>query len=208
MASGKRHFQANIITSSVLTIGTLPLLSAPITICSLIGCAIATLYTPDIDDPGKNYFENIVKEITAKILMTLGLNKHNAYEAGRFMQRSYMLLTMPYALFITHRSWVSHFPIIGTIGRFIYIDLFPFIFLLLSGGDTKYTFLGSIINLDFNLFYLTLIPLEGSIFLLFAWAINDLTHTPILDGGMYRFSNKNHYLLGKRYYEWSRKVFA
>ena len=221
MANGSTHFKANLITSSGLLIGSFMFMDPGVSICSVSGSVLATFYTPDIDDPGKNYFENLLKELVGNFLhRALGVNKVYAFEVGKFLQKVYMMLTMPYAMFVPHRSWLSHFPILGTLGRFFYLDMLLTIILLLLGGGTSITFWGSAFAagtslfsgsgsvLTFDSFYLYALPIRCSLSFITSWAVNDLSHTPILDGGMYIYARKKRYLFGKGFYELSRRIFS
>lgn len=58
------------------------------------------------------------------------LDQGTSYYGGRLIRSAsplffhvWMLFWRPYSILIPHRSWISHFPIIGTVIRIIYLTL-------------------------------------------------------------------------------------
>lgn len=43
---------------------------------------------------------------------------------GTFISAGWKLMWLPYSRFVPHRSWISHFPIISTIIRLVYLLVF------------------------------------------------------------------------------------
>ncbi|HEY0075506.1 MAG TPA: DUF2227 family putative metal-binding protein [Abditibacteriaceae bacterium] len=106
MPSGKVHAQCSLVlavpafgfvagaTGDNIAAGT----------CAL-GCLLGIMLTPDLDQEGLSSSEN------ALVKYTLGLG---------FL---WAMLWYPYARLIKHRSPLSHFPLIGTAGRLLYLGL-------------------------------------------------------------------------------------
>jgi len=74
-----------------------------------VGCVAGVLLSPDLDHEAITESEALVYRRGGQVLGSLW--------------RTYW---MPYALLIPHRHWLSHAPLIGTLGRLLYL-LAPFV---------------------------------------------------------------------------------
>jgi uncharacterized metal-binding protein len=104
MASGRVHAACSV-TLAVISFGFLAGTSNDFqaaTACSA-GCLAGIALTPDLDQEGLSYSETTI------IKWTLGIGY------------LWLLLWYPYARLIKHRSPLSHFPILGTAGRLLYL---------------------------------------------------------------------------------------
>jgi uncharacterized metal-binding protein len=80
------------------------------------GCLAGILISPDLDVDDGSLSTGIVRR-----------------EAGRIPAFAWRALWYPYARLIRHRSWLSHFPFIGTALRIAYLGLIAWLILLLLG---------------------------------------------------------------------------
>lgn len=76
------------------------------------GCLSGILLTPDLDQEGISSSEWVL------VKKTKGVG---------FL---WLMLWYPYALLIPHRAFLSHFPIVGTVGRLLYLSIVPVAILL------------------------------------------------------------------------------
>lgn len=155
MASGKQHFNAS------LGIG---LVTAPLALINPVGYVTGTFFgiffTPDADVKGTTYPErllsNAIKDIT-------GIK-------ANFVHSFVLLFTFVYAYTFKHRSKYSHFPILSTAIRILFI--FPIVFVMWWYGSWQ------------------------DVLIMFGiWVVHDLMHF-LMDGGMYYDDDKK----GKRKY--------
>lgn len=176
MASGKIHFTSDIILSIV----TIPFgVVYPEVIPELIvGNIIGTLFTCDIDLPSTTYNEIILsKFVRGKFAKT-------------FVTNIQKVITAPYAFFITHRSWLSHGPLIATLTITLYLW-----FLYFLGGK--------IFDYDIKNYYYLVTEYQIG---LAAICFHHVQHT-CLDGFMITFRGKRVYLLGYWFYKITTKLF-
>ena len=107
MASGKTHkLVTEIATIPVIVLG---LMYTDIETAFLagLGCMVGVIITPDLDQEGINMVEwQIVKK-------TKGLG---------FL---WLMFWYPYAIAVPHRAFISHFPLVGTFVRLLYIAIIP-----------------------------------------------------------------------------------
>ncbi len=80
------------------------------------GCLVGLFISPDLDanEPTNSY--TILKD-----------------QAGMLPARLWYTLWLPYSRLVRHRSWVSHFPVIGTSIRVAYLGLIAWLILLVLG---------------------------------------------------------------------------
>lgn len=105
MASGEVHLRVTLFLAPVAGVTTFLVTGSPaLALWSTVGCLAGVLLTPDLDQESINYVEWML------IRVTLGLG--------------YLWLAFwgPYSTLLRHRSWVSHGPLIGTLGRILYIQ--------------------------------------------------------------------------------------
>jgi uncharacterized metal-binding protein len=104
MASGRVHAACSLALAA-LSFGVVASVSddfGAATACAS-GCLLGILLTPDLDQEGLSFSEQTL------IKATLGLGY------------LWLMLWYPYAKLIKHRSPLSHFPILGTAGRLLYL---------------------------------------------------------------------------------------
>lgn len=106
MSSGLWHNRATI-TSTVLASGVTAMYEPTIAICLLFGGMLGILLTPDLDQPTLNRIENQLVKNYNPLVKIFGL--------------LYIGFFAPYSRLFPHRSFWTHFPLIGTIGRVIYM---------------------------------------------------------------------------------------
>jgi len=70
------------------------------------GVALGIIMTPDLDQAE-------IHSVTPQQMVGNAL--------GEFAENIYRVIWFPYGLFISHRSWVSHFPVVGTAIRLLYL---------------------------------------------------------------------------------------
>lgn len=121
MASGRFHGMVSI-GAGVLAGGTLYYLTQDKAAAAALGgaCMAGVIITPDLDEPNPS---------------------HSHYEVwhgcGAIFAMLWWLFWLPYTLIVTrHRSLMSHFPILSTIGRVGYLGtiMLPILWLIKSTG--------------------------------------------------------------------------
>jgi uncharacterized metal-binding protein len=107
MATGKGHAAGTLILTPVTAGGAWWLASGDLStaIIAGTGCLSGLFINPDLD------METVTISEYWLVRWTLGLGW------------LWVMLWYPYALITKHRNWISHTPIIGTIGRVVYITL-------------------------------------------------------------------------------------
>ncbi len=109
MATGKAHAVATVLTAGVLgpslhLLGKVPLVES---LCFVAGCMAGLLINPDLDIRRFTHAEEVVKK-----------------SFGRFMAGLWFALWWPYSRLVPgHRHPLSHFPLVGTFGRVLYLGL-------------------------------------------------------------------------------------
>lgn len=109
MPSGKSHTQATVTTSILVLFLVKPIETA---LFVSLGCLIGIVVSPDLDVDVGHYGFRIIRMLF-----------------GDWVYKVWKLYWKPYAKIMKHRSVLSHFPILSTIIRFLY--LFSPIFLIL-----------------------------------------------------------------------------
>lgn len=107
MATGKRHAAGTLMLSSITAGGAWWLTSGDVTtaINAGAGCLSGLFISPDLD------METVTISEYWLVRWTLGLGW------------LWVMLWYPYAVIAKHRSWFSHAPVIGTLGRVMYVGL-------------------------------------------------------------------------------------
>ncbi len=109
MATGKVHafttvFAAGVFGPSLYLLGHVPLAES---LCFTCGCMAGLLINPDLDMRRFTHAEEVVKK-----------------SFGRFMAGMWYALWWPYSRLVPgHRHPLSHFPLVGTFGRAVYLGL-------------------------------------------------------------------------------------
>lgn len=106
MASGKAHAKASLIAAipAGLAVG-LGLSSILYGIGAALGSILGIALTPDLDQEMTTYFEWKLMKKAGPLAFV------------------WMLIWSPYSLLIPHRSFWSHFPIVGTAIRLLYLSI-------------------------------------------------------------------------------------
>ena len=116
MASGKAHAKASLIAAIPTGLATgLGLGSVFYGLGAVAGSILGIALTPDLDQEMTTYFE-------WKLIRKTGP-----------LGFIWMAFWAPYSLLIPHRSFWSHFPIIGTVIRLLYITTPIIVFCLWKG---------------------------------------------------------------------------
>jgi uncharacterized metal-binding protein len=109
MSDGRTHTRATLIATGVVGVaGTAAVVAgylgpADATAIAL-GCLAGTVLTPDLDvDGGCIAFHNM------------------RWAFGYVVGAIWRTIWWPYAVLVRHRSFISHFPVIGTLGRVAYL---------------------------------------------------------------------------------------
>ena len=114
MADGKTHalgtqalavllFSAEVMNGKINGYSFLPVLAYSAVLAG--GTLLGTVLTPDLDVNAGSISEDEVREISP------------------FGENLWWIYWYPYRMILPHRSPFSHWPIIGTIGRLVYISL-------------------------------------------------------------------------------------
>lgn len=139
----------------------------------LVGIIFGLLMTPDIDVAGKTYTEYLIQHYMSKVYPR---------PIALICKYVYFILAYPFEYLLIHRSFFSHFPVIGTLIKFCYV-------IVLYG----------IVIRDIPSFNVRLI------FLFIPWMLLDIQHF-IDDGGMYYDIQGNQkFFFGKNFYLKVRK---
>lgn len=187
MASGKQHFIANCAIACV----TMPIaivrpdLLSDLTYGNLFGILI----TPDTDNPGTTYPEQLIASLVQQVLILFGRRKSKAKKDVKILVRLNAAITAPYGVFILHRSFISHFPGISTLSLSFYCYCFLFIYWKINNQQT--------------VGYIPLVLQYQTSFLL--WTVHNTVHY-LMDGGLILFFGER-YTLGKPFYDLTRKLF-
>lgn len=99
MASGKTHAAMTLLGSASLVAGAW---KEPQLMISAVGCLFGVLFSPDLDQDGVTLSEGMLLRRS----LIIGV--------------PWFLYWWPYAKLIPHRHWLSHFPVVGTLGRLLY----------------------------------------------------------------------------------------
>ena len=106
MPCGKTHAKFSLMLAPVVAVATLAITRDPMyAVASGLGCLAGIPLTPDLDQEGISSSEYWI------IKWTLGLG---------FL---WTMIWFPYALLCPHRSFISHFPIISTFLRLLYLSV-------------------------------------------------------------------------------------
>jgi uncharacterized metal-binding protein len=188
MASGKQHFIADMVICGV----TLPLIYYyPQHMYEIIAAnVLGTLFTPDIDDSSSTYSEFLVAKIVTKGLTIAGRRKSSANRDTKIIYRLQSALTAPYGVLISHRSWLSHAPLISTLTITFYLWLF-YVVICKVFDYPSYEYLYFLQTYQIGFAIITL---------------HHLIHTT-MDGFMLIFFGRKVYLLGYPFYFLTTKLF-
>jgi len=120
MASGVVHNTVTVAASAML-VPTVMAYGFPMGTAVAVGagCLAGIFLTPDLDQETYNRIENKFRKSKNPFVAILG--------------NLYIIFWMPYALAVSHRSFVSHAPIVGTLIRVIYLIAGTALVLFLSG---------------------------------------------------------------------------
>ena len=111
MASGKQHLKATL--TAVIPVGmSYYLISGNAPLTATCGCLAGIILSPDLDIPTKTISESIMGRIPV-------------------IGNLFWWYWLPYAKLIPHRHWLSHWPVIGTFGRLLYMS--PLLFITVCG---------------------------------------------------------------------------
>ncbi len=108
MSSGLWHNRATVASTTLCTLLAIPY-EPKVALCIAIGGLSAIFLTPDLDQPTLNRTENQLIKNSSLIMRIVGY--------------IYVGFFSPYAYMFKHRSFWTHQPIIGTLGRLLYIAL-------------------------------------------------------------------------------------
>lgn len=188
MAAGKDHFKCDMIINFV----SIPIaISYPHLINELIiGNILGTLFTCDVDDSNGTYSEVLLANITRRILVYLGVRKKTADNSVKFIYRFQTALTAPYGIFVSHRSWLSHAPIVSTITITGYLWLLYYLYCQIRNVEA--------------IPFLTLYQMYEVAF--YVIAVHHFGHY-LMDGGLILFMGKQVYTLTYPFYFLTTKLF-
>jgi len=114
--NGKAHATASLVLALPCGVAAYAVTeNVAVSVGATVGCLAGTLLTPDLDVDGITSSEWWL----VKKLGPLGF--------------LWMAAWWPYAKIIPHRHWLSHAPIVGTIGRLAYV-LLPVVLLCVALG--------------------------------------------------------------------------
>lgn len=105
MSSGKTHAQITALITPPVGLITLAIAGPVYALLATCGCLLGILLSPDLDQPTYTYSEYLMLRFN-KLLGTL-----------------WVLFWAPYAKAVPHRSRLSHWPILGTLGRVLYLGI-------------------------------------------------------------------------------------
>jgi len=139
MPNGRTHTNITL-TACLLTSIAIPFVPDPsIPISIFAGCFTGIFLTPDLD----------VEEgsISMYHVRRFGGN------AGNLLSTLWLYYWLPYAKLIPHRDWRSHFPIISTIIRLLYLFCVPLILYLVINEQDGMNQIHSILTSKFFIFF-------------------------------------------------------
>ena len=119
MANGKTHFICGVITIPIVAVVASPLLAIniPLYSCIMGGSIVGLFITPD-----KDLEQAIYPDYILSVMLTTFLQK------GKFKRRMQNVIVKGieglwalYSIPFSHRHMLSHFPVIGSIIRLIYL---------------------------------------------------------------------------------------
>lgn len=188
MASGKQHFVADM----AINIATLPIvfLYPEYTVQYIAGTLIGTIFTPDIDNPSTTYSEMLIANVVTFTLQLLGRRKSQAKRDSKIVYRFNNALTASYGVLISHRSFLSHFPGIGTFTITLYLWALYYVYSKVVGEPY--------IPYD-------IMVMQNTIAMLLI-VIHHTVHA-LMDGMMIIFFGKKAYVLGYPFYLLTTKLF-
>lgn len=100
MADGRTHTVATVCVAAGAAIACIALGQPAVAIYAAGGAIVGVVVHPDLD-------QNSGKSFGARVLGPL--------------QIPWKILWAPYAVMVPHRHWMSHAPVVGTIGRVLYL---------------------------------------------------------------------------------------
>lgn len=119
MPSGKTHAKTTAIVGAVSTL--YPFTDIVSVVLFSSGCFIGLVIYPDLDVDVGNYGYHIIRVVF-----------------GRKLAKVWGWFWWAYAKIIPHRSWISHFPVVGTAIRVAYIGLPLFVLISTLGYNYEY----------------------------------------------------------------------
>ena len=196
MASGLVHHNHTkkiaVVTTIIGSYFSFSTLSIVPLLIVTIGNVLGVILNNDTDVPGGTYSEFLVENYVSQFAYLFGVKKSISIVLGRIIKKIFMISTFPYALLAPHRSWISHSPVVGSVGRALYC--YGFYYIICS------IFNWQIIPLliFWNEYYL--------FWILVVWECHSFTHTffdgfMIVHGGILTEKGKYRYWLGKRFYQ-------
>jgi uncharacterized metal-binding protein len=125
MASGKIHAAATMMAAAlsplVLSSGQVEL-----DVARAGGCLAGLVLTPDLDIERKTHAHSVVARLGQEFGKLLGKRGRLIGSAiGEMLAFAWWAFWWPYGRVVPHRSVWSHGPVIGTLGRLIYLLCLP-----------------------------------------------------------------------------------
>ena len=153
MADGETHFLANVVGGAGMSLLAYTYLPREMVLPVVVGSVIGAFVTPDADLEGRTHSEALLRKIPV---------------VGIVFQVSWY----PYALLHRHRG-VSHWPVVGTMGRAVYSALAILCLLLFWCGLLWY--IGNDPTRIVEV-VVTLLWQLANVYVLAAWIAQDLIH--------------------------------
>ena len=126
MASGRSHSIASLTAATCFAVTAIYTVN-PALLWTAAGAFVGVALTPDLDHDDGTLSEYFMRGISDKL------------------QRVWWAYWCPYRKLISHRSFFSHFPIVGTIIRVMYL----FWWLYLAGHPLPPAFINGLVAVDF-----------------------------------------------------------
>jgi len=104
LATGKQHSYSTSVLAGIILSNSFLLHEFDYVIMS-IGCFVGILLSPDLDVDNGNISNYLLRRIWKPI------------------EKLWFIYWFPYRKLLKHRSFLSHFPVISTFGRIVYISI-------------------------------------------------------------------------------------
>lgn len=103
MASGSTHATISVIAATAIQFVPETVVQPTFSILASVGCLVGCIISPDLDIDGRIYGDSVIER-----------------QSSLFAQY-WRLLWYPYREALKHRSFWSHFPLVSTLIRLIYL---------------------------------------------------------------------------------------
>ena len=119
IASGRSHSIATLAAAEYFVVRAAVDLD-PVAGWTAVGLFVGLVLTPDLDQDGKNISDFFIRSLPDFIREIFPILDKPVNYLGYFIGKAWELCSWPYGWIFSHRSFWTHFPIVGTMIRIAY----------------------------------------------------------------------------------------